>query len=181
MHPQRLATIDTSVPSTQSTRIVSVDLLRGLVMMLMALDHTREYFSELPFSPEDLSKTFGTLFFTRVITHVCAPVFFLLAGAGAYLAVARGKSLQQVSRFFWTRGLWLVFLEVTVLRFAWNFTFASVALVQVIWALGWSMVAMALGMVELSVDLGVCIAVLVPKKPPAKRKNVDASGKGSEP
>jgi len=84
------------------------------------------------------------LFFTRVITHVCAPVFFLLAGAGAYLAVARGKSLQQVSRFFWTRGLWLVFLEVTVLRFAWNFTFASVPFVQVIWALGWSMVAMAL-------------------------------------
>jgi uncharacterized membrane protein len=56
MHLQRLATIDTSVPSTQSTRIVSVDLLRGLVMMLMALDHTREYFSELPFSPEDLSR-----------------------------------------------------------------------------------------------------------------------------
>src|SRR5260221_1495080 len=144
MHLQRLATIDASVPSTQSTRIVSVDLLRGLVMMLMALDHTREYFSELPFSPEDLSKTFGTLFFTRIITHVCAPVFFLLAGAGAYLAVARGKSLPQASRFFWTRGLWLVFLELTVLRFAWNFTFASVGLVQVIWALGWSMVAMAL-------------------------------------
>jgi len=144
MHLQRFTTIDTSAPSNRSTRIVSVDLLRGLVMMLMALDHTREYFSELPFSPEDLSKTFGTLFFTRVITHVCAPVFFLLAGAGAYLAVARGKSLQQVSRFFWTRGLWLVFLELTVLRFAWNFTFASVPLVQVIWALGWSMVAMAL-------------------------------------
>jgi uncharacterized membrane protein len=79
MQPQRFATIDTSAPSTQSTRIVSVDLLRGLVMMLMALDHTREYFSELPFPAEDLSKTFGTLFFTRVITHVCAPVFFLLA------------------------------------------------------------------------------------------------------
>jgi uncharacterized membrane protein len=121
-----------------------VDLLRGLVMMLMALDHTREYFSELSFSPEDLSKTFGTLFFTRIITHVCAPVFFLLAGAGAYLAVARGRSLPQVSHFFWTRGLWLVFLELTVLRFAGNFTFASVGLVQVIWALGWSMVAMSL-------------------------------------
>jgi len=144
MQLQRFATVDTLAPSTRSTRIVSVDLLRGLVMMLMALDHTREYFSELPFSPEDLSKTFGTLFFTRVITHFCAPVFFLLAGTGAYLAVARGKSLPQASRFFWTRGLWLVFLELTVLRFAWNFTFASVGLVQVIWALGWSMVAMAL-------------------------------------
>jgi len=144
MHLHRFATIDASAPSTGSTRIVSVDLLRGLVMMLMALDHTRYYFSGLPYAPEDLSKTFGALFFTRVITHICAPVFFLLAGAGAYLAVARGKSLQQVSRFFWTRGLWLVFLEVTVLRFAWNFTFASVPFVQVIWALGWSMVAMAL-------------------------------------
>jgi uncharacterized membrane protein len=144
MHLHRFATIDASAPSTGSTRIVSVDLLRGLVMMLMALDHTRDYFSGLPYAPEDLSKTFGALFFTRVITHICAPVFFLLAGAGAYLAVARGKSLQQVSRFFWTRGLWLVFLEVTVLRFAWNFSFASVPFVQVIWALGWSMVAMAL-------------------------------------
>jgi uncharacterized membrane protein len=144
MQLQRFATVDTLAPSTRSTRIVSVDLLRGLVMMLMALDHTREYFSEIPFPAEDLSKTFGTLFFTRVITHFCAPVFFLLAGAGAYLAVARGKSLPQASRFFWTRGLWLVFLELTVLRFAWNFTFASVGLVQVIWALGWSMVAMAL-------------------------------------
>src|SRR5271166_560197 len=135
MHLHRFATIDASAPSTGSTRIVSVDLLRGLVMMLMALDHTRDYFSGLPYAPEDLSKTFGALFFTRVITHICAPVFFLLAGAGAYLAVARGKSLQQVSRFFWTRGLWLVFLEVTVLRIAWNFTFASAPFVQVIWAL----------------------------------------------
>ena len=135
MHLHRFATIDASAPSTGSTRIVYVDLLRGLVMMLMALDHTRDYFSGLPYAPEDLSKTFGALFFTRVITHICAPVFFLLSGAGAYLAVARGKSLQQVSRFFWTRGLWLVFLEVTVLRFAWNFTFASVPFVQVIWAL----------------------------------------------
>jgi len=113
-------------------------------MILMALDHTRDYVSNLAFPPEDLSKTFGTFFFTRIITHVCAPVFFLLAGAGAYLSVPRGKSLSRLSRFFWTRGLWLVFLELTVLRFAWNFTFASVPLVQVIWALGWSMVAMAL-------------------------------------
>ena len=144
MHLQRPRTIDASAPATRSNRIVSVDLLRGLVMILMALDHTRDYVSNLAFPPEDLSKTFGTFFFTRIITHVCAPVFFLLAGAGAYLSVARGKSLSRLSRFFWTRGLWLVFLELTVLRFAWNFTFASVPLVQVIWALGWSMVAMAL-------------------------------------
>jgi uncharacterized membrane protein len=130
--------------ATRSSRIASVDQLRGLVMVLMALDHTRDYFSGLSFSPEDLSRTYGALFFTRVITHFCAPVFFLLAGAGAYLSVARGKSLPQVSRFFWTRGLWLVFLELTILSFAWNFAFASVPFVQVIWALGWSMVTMAL-------------------------------------
>jgi uncharacterized membrane protein len=162
MHPQRFATIDTSAPSTRFARIVSVDQLRGLVMMLMALDHTRDYFSGLPFPPEDLSKTFGALFFTRVITHVCAPVFFLLAGAGAYLSIAQGKSLPQLARFFWTRGLWLILLELTVLNFAWNFTLASVPLVQVIWALGWSMVAMAL-IVRLPVRwiAGLGIAIMV--------------------
>ena len=129
---------------TRPSRIISVDLLRGLVMMLMALDHTREYFSGLPFPPEDLSKTFGALFLTRVITHLCAPVFFLLAGTSAYLSVARGKSLSEVSRFFWTRGLWLICLELTVLHFAWDFTLQSSTLLQVIWALGCSMIVMAL-------------------------------------
>ena len=90
MHLHRFATSEVPVPSTRSSRIASVDQLRGLVMILMALDHTRDYFSGLTFSPEDLSKTYGALFFTRVITHICAPVFFLLAGAGAYLSVARG-------------------------------------------------------------------------------------------
>ena len=90
-------------------------------MVLMALDHTRDYFTGLAFEPEDLSKTFGALFFTRVITHPCAPVFFLLAGTGAYLSVTRGKSVPQVAHFLWTRGLWLVLLELTVVHFAWNF------------------------------------------------------------
>jgi uncharacterized membrane protein len=144
MHLRRFATPDTSAPSVRASRLVSVDLLRGLAMMLMALDHTRDYFSGLAFAPEDLSKTSGALFFTRVITHLCAPVFFLLAGTGAYLSRAQGKSLPQVARFFWTRGLWLVFLELTVLRFAWTFALGSVPVVQVIWALGWSMVVMAL-------------------------------------
>ena len=79
MHLHRFATSEVPAPSTRSPRIASVDQLRGLVMILMALDHTRDYFSGLSFSPEDLSKTYGALFFTRVITHVCAPVFFLLA------------------------------------------------------------------------------------------------------
>jgi uncharacterized membrane protein len=164
MHQPSLEHHDQLVPavSAKPFRIVSVDQLRGLVMILMALDHTRDYFSGLPFPPEDLTHTWAALFLTRVITHFCAPVFFLLAGAGAYLSVARGRSLPQVSRFFWTRGLWLIFLELTILRFAWDFNFASVPLVQVIWALGWSMIAMAL-IVRLPVQwigaLGVTVIV----------------------
>jgi len=112
-------------------------------MVIMALDHTRDYFTNLTFQPEDLSRTYGALFITRVITHFCAPTFFLLAGTGAFLAVARGKTITGISRFFWTRGLWLVFLEFSVIGFGWSFVLPF-GFAGVIWALGWSMVAMAL-------------------------------------
>src|SRR5262249_23551317 len=95
------------VHTAPATRLVSVDLLRGLVMVLMALDHTRDFFTNLTFQPEDLSRTYSALFITRFVTHFCAPTFFFLAGTGAFLAVSRGKSVSQISRFFWTRGLWL--------------------------------------------------------------------------
>ena len=130
--------------AVRSSRIVSVDILRGLVMMIMALDHVRDYFSGATYPAEDLSHASVALFLTRVVTHFCAPVFFLLAGTGAYLSLSRGRSLGQVSYFFLTRGLWLVVLELVVIRFAWNFNFTTVPVAQVIWALGWSMVAMAL-------------------------------------
>jgi uncharacterized membrane protein len=122
-------------------RLNSIDLLRGLVMAIMALDHTRDYFSNLTFQPEDLSQTYGTLFFTRWITHFCAPTFFFLAGTGAYLSKKRGAEL---SSFLWKRGLWLVFLELTLIHLAWTFQFQPGLEFQVIWALGWSMVALAL-------------------------------------
>jgi uncharacterized membrane protein len=111
-------------------------------MVLMALDHTRDFMSGPGFPPEDLAHTNAALFFTRVITHFCAPVFAFLAGTGAFLATRRGKSIPELSRFFFTRGLWLVFLELTIIDFAWGF----VPWVHggVIWGLGWSMVAMAL-------------------------------------
>lgn len=131
-----------AVPAAAATRIVSVDLLRGLVMVIMALDHTREYFTNTNFSPEDLGHTSGAMFFTRFITHFCAPAFSFLAGTGAFLAVSRGKTVQEVSRFFWTRGLWLVFLELTFIGFGWTF-FMPFGFAGVIWVLGWSMVAMA--------------------------------------
>jgi uncharacterized membrane protein len=108
----------------------------------MALDHTRDFLSYLRFPPEDMGHTFGALFFTRFITHFCAPVFAFLAGTGAFLSTRRGKSIPQVSRFFLTRGLWLVFLELTVIDFAWGFV--PWAQAGVIWVLGWSMVTMAL-------------------------------------
>lgn len=126
----------------RGTRLVSVDILRGLVMVIMALDHTRDFMSYLRFAPEDMKLTYGALFFTRFVTHYCAPVFAFLAGTGAFLSTTRGKSIQQVSHFFWTRGLWLVFLEFTVVDFAWGFV--PWAHAGVIWILGWSMVAMAL-------------------------------------
>ena len=110
-----------SLLPAQGSRLVSVDVLRGLVMVIMALDHTRDFMTYQRSAPEDLAHTSGALFFTRFLTHFCAPVFAFLAGTGAFLATSRGKSLQQVSRFFFTRGLWLVLLEFTVIDFAWGF------------------------------------------------------------
>jgi uncharacterized membrane protein len=126
-------------------RMESVDLLRGLVMVLMALDHTRDYFSnDLAFDPTDLTRTYPALFLTRWITHYCAPVFIFLAGTGAFLSAARGKTKKDLSEFLLSRGLWLVFLELTWVRFGWLFNVDyHFAMGIVIWAIGWSMVALA--------------------------------------
>src|SRR5438552_4660390 len=132
----------TSFVSAQATRLASVDVLRGLVMVIMALDHTRDFLTNVPFPPELIPNTSGTLFFTRFVTHFCAPVFSFLAGTGAFLATSRGKSISQVSWFFFTRGLWLVGLEFTVVGFGWAFVPWGAG--GVIWILGCSMVCMAL-------------------------------------
>jgi uncharacterized membrane protein len=125
-------------------RLDSVDLLRGVVMVLMALDHVRDYFTDVRFYPLDLTRTNLLLYMTRWITHFCAPVFVFLAGTGAFLSLTRGKSVPELSRFLFTRGLWLVFVELTVVRFGWLFNFDySLAIGQVIWAIGWSMVVLA--------------------------------------
>ena len=113
-------------------------------MIVMALDHTRDYFGTPGANPTDLASTTSLLFFTRWITHFCAPVFFLLTGTGAFLSLPK-KSVAELSRFLFTRGLWLISLEVTFLRcLAYQFNFDyRVTLLIVIWALGWSMIALA--------------------------------------
>lgn len=125
----------------RSARLASVDILRGLAMIVMALDHTRSFFTGAAFAPEDLAHGSAPLFFTRWITHFCAPAFFLLAGTGAYLSLWQGRSIQQVSRFLWTRGLWLVILDLSVIAFGWTSEFPLFS--GVLWSLGWSMVLMA--------------------------------------
>jgi uncharacterized membrane protein len=125
-------------------RIRGLDILRGLVIVLMVIDHVRYFLSSARFDPTDPVQTTIGLFFTRWVTHFCAPVFMLLAGAGAYLSLGRGRSLRDVSWFLLTRGLWLLVLELTVARFGWQFNldygFSSAL---VFWALGWSMIALA--------------------------------------
>jgi uncharacterized membrane protein len=125
-------------------RIESVDLLRGVIMILMALDHTRDFFGVPGQNPTALATTTPALFFTRWVTHFCAPVFFLLTGTGAYLSLRR-KSRQELSRFLLTRGIWLIFLEVVVARcFAYQFNFDyRVTMLLVLWALGWAMIVLS--------------------------------------
>ena len=128
-------------------RIDSVDLLRGLVMVIMLLDHTRDFVhnESLVFDPTDLTRTYPALFFTRWITHFCAPIFVFLAGTGAYLQLIRGKSKSELSGFLLKRGFWLIFLEFTVVRMAAYLTldYKFLGIMQVIWALGWSMVVLS--------------------------------------
>ena len=129
-------------------RIDSIDLLRGIVMVIMLLDHTRDFVHRdvlQGFDPTDLAHTNPMLFFTRWITHFCAPVFVFLAGTGAYLQFARGKSKSELSKFLLTRGLWLIVLEFTVVRCCafLNFDYRFVGAAQVIWVIGVSMIVLA--------------------------------------
>ena len=127
-------------------RIDSIDLLRGIVMVVMMLDHTRDFIHNAAqqFDPTDLSRTNVALFLTRWITHFCAPVFVFLAGTSAYLQFARGKSKPDLSRFLVTRGIWLIVLELTVVRLGVIFSFdvRMLGFLQVIWVIGVSMIVL---------------------------------------
>jgi uncharacterized membrane protein len=134
----------TMQPPGGRQRLDAIDLLRGIVMVLMALDHTRDYFSTTLFDPTDLAQTNTPLFLTRWVTHFCAPVFVFLAGTGAFLYGARGKTRPELAWFLLSRGLWLVFLEFTLVQLGWSFQlFPGTYLAQVIAAIGASMVVLA--------------------------------------
>ncbi len=139
-----------SVPGKR-LRIESIDVVRGFIMILMAIDHTRDFFGPPGINPTDPATTTIPLFFTRWITHFCAPTFFLLTGTGAFLA-RRRKSTNELSLFLFTRGLWLLFLEMVVVRcLGWQFNFDyHVTILNVLWALGWAMIVLS-GLVYLPV------------------------------
>jgi uncharacterized membrane protein len=154
------------VPSRSTRpRLDSVDFLRGLVMVIMALDHVRDFFNidARFFDPTDLTRTTPLLFFTRWITHFCAPVFVFLAGTGAYLWASRGRTKTELSRFLVSRGLWLIVVELTLVTVGWtyNFTWSFIGL-QVIWVIGWSMILLAgLAWLPLRVIAGIGIVLIV--------------------
>jgi uncharacterized membrane protein len=126
-------------------RIQSIDIVRGVVMIFMALDHVRDWVTNQRFRPEDLSKSTPALFATRWITHFCAPTFFLLAGVGVGILYLRGKTADSLSRFLLIRGVWLLILELIITPVGWQFGFEFIpAFALVLWALGWSMLLLAL-------------------------------------
>lgn len=145
----------TQAPTNDTTvgRVASVDIIRGIVMVLMAIDHVR-VFAAVPAG----GATPG-IFFTRWITHFCAPAFIFLAGTSAYL---HGRKNPNLSRFLLTRGIWLVILELTVIRFAWtfNFDYRSYMLAGVIWVIGWCMIIMAL-LVRLPVRVVAILGLVI--------------------
>jgi len=129
--------------TVKRARLESVDVVRGVIMIIMALDHTRDFFGQ-PGSPTNLATTSAALFFTRWITHFCAPVFFLLTGTGAFLSL-RKRTKPELSRFLFTRGLWLIFVELVLFRclaVQFNFDY-HITIINVLWALGWAMIVLS--------------------------------------
>ncbi|MCB2378998.1 heparan-alpha-glucosaminide N-acetyltransferase domain-containing protein [Hymenobacter sp. BT635] len=131
-----------ATPRAATPRVQALDVVRGLVMVIMALDHSRDFWNATPVRPEDVAQVPALLFFTRWITHFCAPTFVLLSGCSVYLYAQKRQNLPAVSRFLLTRGLWLILLEVVLLTFilAWSY---QLTLLLVIWAIGAGMVLLA--------------------------------------
>ncbi|MFD1314640.1 DUF1624 domain-containing protein [Namhaeicola litoreus] len=146
----------------KSNRIESLDILRGLVMVIMALDHVRDYFYYGSFfnDPTDLETTTPVLFFTRFITHFCAPIFVFLAGTSAFLYGSK-RSKPELAKFLFTRGIWLIILEIVLNNLIWTFDFGySIQILQVIWAIGLSMVVLS-GLIYLPYKAILVIATIL--------------------
>src|SRR5512132_1529387 len=144
--PRISLSVDTRERALRAPRVASVDVARGVIMLLMAVDHVRLYLTNASFDPMDLSRTSVPLFLTRWVTHFCAPGFVFLAGTGAFLRGRRsGETSASLARFLLVRGLWLILLEVTVVRLGWTFNldYRHYVLLGVLWMLGWTMVALA--------------------------------------
>jgi uncharacterized membrane protein len=157
---EKVAAPETGAPrAAEQGRIVSVDLLRGLVVALMALDHTRDFFGTGGFNPRDVTEP--ALFLTRWVTHLCAPTFVLLAGLSAFL-YGRGRSIAETSRFLLTRGLFLMLIDLTLIKFGWRFELdflrlgmgivfvigaSMIALAALVWLPRWAIAAVALTMI----------------------------------
>ncbi len=131
-------------PAPSARRVDALDVLRGAVMVLMVLDHTRDYFGNAALNLTDLSRTSPALFLTRWVTHFCAPVFAFLAGTGAYLAGSRVRSRGDLAAFLAWRGAWLIFLELTVVRLGLFFDpLNAPVILTVLWSIGASFVVLA--------------------------------------
>lgn len=142
---EKLVDVSSIPQALKRNRIQSIDILRGIVMIIMALDHVRDYFhyDAFLYSPTDLNKTGGFLFFTRFITHYCAPVFVFLAGISAHMYGSK-RSRRALSFYLLKRGVWLVFAEFFVITLGWTFNPAyPIFNLQVIWAIGISMIVLS--------------------------------------
>jgi uncharacterized membrane protein len=164
--PASIASKEIGLTRAGALRLDAIDSLRGLVIVLMVLDHVRDFLHApaFVFNPTDLTQTTPLLFMTRWVTHLCAPTFVFLSGVSIFMQRCNGKDPNELSKFLLTRGLWLIFLEFTIIGFGFNMG-PPLAFMQVIWAIGASMVLMA-GVVRLPVNavlaLGAFIVIVHP-------------------
>jgi uncharacterized membrane protein len=146
------------------SRLLSVDALRGAVMIVMALDHVRDFFhvGAMSFSPTDLTQTWPLLFLTRWVTHFCLPVFMFTAGIGAFFFGQHNRTKKQLSRFLWTRGIWFIVLELTVMQLSYNFNFSFrfTILLVILWIFGICMIILA-GLIHLPMRWLATLSVVV--------------------
>lgn len=142
MNPRPLAALSPVLPRAAVPRVRAIDIVRGLAMVVMALDHTRDFYNATPVRPEDVAHAPALLFLTRWVTHFCAPTFVFLAGSSLYLYAQKRQSRTAVSGFLLTRGLWLVLLETGLLTFILSWSY-DLTLLLVIWVIGASMVLLA--------------------------------------